>query len=364
MRIGIDIKAFKNGRTGISRYLRNLLKQLEELDRENSYYLFECRPSEYKFENPKWKKILIRWRLPGILWQQFILPFYLKKYKIDLLWAPEQICPVFYKGIIFTTVHDLVAVRFPETCQTSNKYIQKFLFPLTIKSSSYLLPVSNVVAEEIKKYYGHILNNCNIVVVPNGSPQWMPEMKNSNRRDFLFFAGNMEPRKNLLNLIEALEILYKKGIKIPLHIAGPSGWKNKKIFSKLNSSPVVHYVKFLGYISEEKLIEEYKTCRAVIYPSLYEGFGLPILEAMCFGCRIMTSKGTVMEEIAKKCARYFDPFDSSDIASCIEHTLSEPLPNERELEMYREILLTYSWEKSASQLYSIFKKYSNSTSFP
>lgn len=362
MRIGIDIKAFKNGKTGIARYLRNLLAELEKIDSENFYYLFECKPSEYKVKNPKWKKILIRWKLPGILWQQFILPLYLKKFKIDILWAPEQICPVFYKGIILTTVHDLVAIRFPNTCQTSNKYIQKIFFPLTIKASRYLLPVSNFVADEIKKYYNSLLNNCKIVIISNGAPQWLPDMNNTNRRDFLFFAGNMEPRKNLLNLIEALEILYKKGKKIPLHIAGPSGWKNKKLFSKLSSSPISPYVKILGYVSEEKLIEEYKTCRAVIYPSLYEGFGLPILEAINFGCRIMTSKDTVMEEIAKDCARYFNPHDPVDIAECIERTLGEPLPTEKEFEKYKEILSNYSWEKSAYQLYSLFKDALKSTS--
>ncbi|MCX7726525.1 MAG: glycosyltransferase family 4 protein [Chitinispirillaceae bacterium] len=358
MRIGVDIKAFKNGRTGISRYLRNLLKRLEKIDKENSYYLFECKASEYIVENPKWKKILISWRLPGILWQQFILPFYLKKFKIDILWAPEQICPVFYKGIIFTTVHDLVAIKFPETCQTPNRYIQKIFFPLTIKASKFLLPVSEVVAEEIKKYYGNLLNKCNIVVLPNGSPEWIPEIRNRERDDFLFFAGNMEPRKNLLNLVEALEILYEKGIKVPLHIAGPAGWKNKKFFSRLSSSPIMPYVKFLGYISEEKLIEEYKSCRALIYPSLYEGFGLPVLEAMSLGCRIITSKGTVMEEIAKDSARYFNPLDPADIAACIERTISEPLPDEKEFESYRKILSLYSWEKSAFKLYSLFKTFS------
>ncbi|MBN1577954.1 MAG: glycosyltransferase family 4 protein [Chitinispirillaceae bacterium] len=364
MRIGIDIKAFKNGTTGISRYLRNIMDWLQKLDTTNTYFLFECTPSDYTVINPRWKKVLLPWKFPGIIWQQFILPRHLRAFGIDILWAPEQICPVFYRGAVFTTVHDLAAVRFPRSCQRSNFLIQKYLFPVTIKRSTRLLPVSDFVGRELCAFYPKLVNPAQMTTISNGSPDWecRHEVAARPKEPFLFFAGNREPRKNLGRLIDAMEILQREGMPVKLHLAGPPGWKNRNFHAKIAASPVRESIRFLGYLSEEELKEHYRTCAAVVYPSLYEGFGLPLLEALCLGARVVTSRGTVMEEIAGPAARYFDPFDSRDIAKAIRATLEEPPPSVEELRLFRQVLGKYSWERNAREMLRLFEWQERSTS--
>ena len=352
MNIGIDIKAFKNGSTGIARYLRNIMDQLQKLDSANTYNLFECTASDYKITNRRWKKVLIPWKLPGIFWQQLLLPFALKKHAIDILWAPEQICPVWYSGTVFTTVHDLTALRYPASCQKTNYFIQKYLFPLTIKRSKLLLPVSDFIGREVLQWYPELATPQMITTVTNGSPDWKfhPHPQDADTDPYLFFAGNLEPRKNLIRLIEALEILQSRGITLPLHLAGPPGWKNSEIHRKIEQSPVGSSISFLGYLSEDELEKQYRNSAAVIYPSLYEGFGLPVLEALSTGTRIITSRATVMEEIAGPFAHYFNPNDSDDIARTIGSALKQPPPDHT----CQEVLQRYTWEKSARKLLELF----------
>ena len=135
------------------------------------------------------------------------------------------------------------------------------------------------------------------------SPPWLPPQGyvESKRENFLFFAGNLEPRKNLVRLIGALEILRRKhGMTIPLHLAGPAGWKNQSLQALIESSIIRKDIILLGYLSEENLKREYSSCKALVYSSLYEGFGLPVLEALSLDCMVLTSEGTVMQEVAQK----------------------------------------------------------------
>ena len=359
MRIGIDIKAFKNGSTGIARYLRSLLDELQVLDTTNEYVLFSCAPSDYLTTNSNWQKVITHWRLPGILWQQGVLPTLLLQYKIDVFWAPEQTCPLFCfnKIKIITTVHDLAFLRYPETCQVSNRWIQSFFFPKSLRRSSIIIPVSDFILREIKQLYPLILKNTRLESVFNGSPVWVVPHTYSpdNRQNFLFFPGNMEPRKNLSLLIKALELINEKqGISIPLHLSGPSGWKNRSLFTLLENSPIKHLVTHLGYLSEEDLRKEYLTCKALIYPSIYEGFGLPVLEALTLDCPVLTSKNTVMEEIAGNAALYFNPNDVESMAETIKLLYSPSFERTTYLRNRNEIVARYSWKQEAKKLLSLF----------
>lgn len=359
MRIGVEIKAFKNGRTGIARYLRMLLDRLQKIDTENEYLLFTCTPVKYDITNPKWEMVVVPTRFPGVVWQQITLPGILRNEKIDLLWSPEQICPVRFNGPIITTVHDFAAVRFPETCQRSNRYIQKYLFPATIEKSACLIPVSDYIGKELLDFYPKRTRGKKVVTITNASPDWKPQSSEMASTDepFLFFAGNQEPRKNLIRLIEALELLGEKGTALNLHIAGPQGWRNAALHRKVATSPVKEHIRLLGYISEDELKKQYRRCTAVIYPSLYEGFGLPVLEAFAMGARVITSKGSVMEDIAGVHADYFDPFDSHTMAEVIDRVLAKPFNPDGFAEAVRPVLDTYTWEKSARKLLELFTSF-------
>lgn len=359
MRVGVDIKAFKNGTTGIARYLRSILDELQMLDKKNDYVLFSCADSGYEISNPRWKKITTPWPFPGIFWLQGVLPLLLKKHAIDVLWEPEQVCPLCRTGrtSIVTTVYDLAFLRFPETCQWSNRLIQTLLFPRTVSRSAFLLPISDFIGTEIVRTYPSIVRKDAITPVYCSGPEWQVPAGYSpeKRGDFLFFPGNLEPRKNLVRCIAALELLkHRYGITIPLHLAGPSGWKNKTLFSTIENSPVKNAVRCLGYISEEELRRQYLSCKALIYPSLYEGFGMPVLEALSLDCLVLTSHGTVMQEIAGDAALYFDPESVESIAARIRQIYDPAFDRTPVLQKSRSVVSKYSWEKSARTMLGLF----------
>ena len=235
---------------------------------------------------------------------------------------------------------------------------------MTIKKSKYLLPISDFIGRELRQFYPSLCAKTTITTIACGSPEWefRHEVHTMPEPPVLFFAGNMEPRKNLGRLIEAMEILHREGMPVKLHLAGPPGWKNSDLHGKIATSPVRGSIHFLGYLSEGELKEQYRTCSAVVYPSLYEGFGLPLLEALIMGARVVTSRGTVMEEIAGEAARYFDPFDAADLARVIRSLLDEPPPGEKEFLIYKQVLDKYSWEQSARELLRLFESQSRQSS--
>jgi len=359
MRIGIDIKALGHSSTGTARYIREVLTYLQNNDVGNDYFLFECRQSGYTVTNNRWHKIYTPWKLPGIVWQQFILPFLLKKYAVDVLWAPEQICPViFVKKIkIVTTIHDCVLFHFPQTSQKSVRLIYNILFKPTIRRSAKLIAVSDFIRQDFLSSYYPIAIPEKTVAIAHGKPDWKipPDYSPLQREPFLFFAGNNEPRKNLFNLIKALEILCDEGLNISLHLAGPAGWKNKDLADYIKKSRIHNRIRFLGYCSEEELRHQYLTCTAFIYPSLYEGFGLPILEALCLDCLVATSKNTVMEEIAKQSALYFDPNSPKDIAAVIKKIYAPDFDRNTCLQFKDTALKQYSWNHTAQKTLQVLE---------
>jgi glycosyltransferase involved in cell wall biosynthesis len=353
MNIGVDIKAFKNNSTGITKYIKGILDELQQIDAENRYYLFENRISDYAPANPNWRKITINSKLPGTMWLQFAVPKLVRKYEIGIFWAPEQICPVFgmpsYTKII-TTIHDFTVRRFPETCQISVLLINKLFFDLTLKKSVALLPVSDYIKRELIEFYPYLESESKIIkTVSNESGFSGRTVYPTKREGFLFFPGNLEPRKNLNRLIKALEIVNSSGFDVPLHICGPKGWKNSDFHELIRSSPIKDRITHLGYISENDLREQYLKCKALIYPSVYEGFGIPVLEALKLGTPVLTSKSTVMEEIAGKNAKYFDPFDVESIAASIIDFLKNG-----GADINIKSLEHYNWKRSAEGLLEIF----------
>lgn len=359
MNIAIDIKAFKNGNTGIARYLREILDILQKIDSVNNYTLYSSCKVDYKLNNSNWNYHFDNWKLPGIFWQQIRLPSLLKRDKIDVLWSPEQICPIF--GIsnikIVTTIHDNVSYHYPKTVKFTAHMIFKFIYPRVLKRSNRLITVSEYIKNDTINIFKKYQNlKYKIIAIPNGKPEWnIPSnYKSSERKNHLLYVGNPEPRKNLITLLKALEILKKQKISIPLHLVGPKGWKNKSFFEYIENSSISTNIIRLGYLSDKELQNEYLQCKAFIYPSLYEGFGLPLLEALSLDTLILTSKDTVMEEVTKNTAIYFDPTDSTDLANKIKLIYEKDFNRNIFLDNSKSQLRLYSWEKNAYELLKIF----------
>jgi glycosyltransferase involved in cell wall biosynthesis len=352
MRIGVDISSLAIGNSGIQVYIRNILFELQRIDFKNDYFLFEPIPSGFVINNPKWTLFTSRKKkYPGFgtIWFQCILPCLLSKTKIDYLWSPEYFCPLFVrkKTRVLLTIYDCTNHYYSQTMD--RLYYRRFqwFYKRSIRRANAIVTISEFIHKEINKIY---LNNLDkrVYVGHCGKPSWtLPSGYTPEKRsDFLFFPGNFEPRKNILNLIKAMEILHVKGRVVHLHIAGPSGWNNDAIHAYINNSNIKEAITFLGFIKEDSLIEQYCTCKALIFPSLYEGFGMPVLEALCLDCLVLTSKNTVMQEICG---------DAEDIAKEITNIFGNEFNRESYLKQKENILKSFSWKKTASEILNVIE---------
>jgi glycosyltransferase involved in cell wall biosynthesis len=363
LRIAVDICTLGDGKygfetSGIQTAVIALLNQLQQLDTLNEYLLFETRASAYKVFNNRWKKILLpKYGLPGNVWLQSVFPWYLSKYKVDVLWAPKIMCPFMFlrKIRVFTTIYDLTFLHYPETMTAKDRALYRILVPFSLKRSTAVFTDSEYIKKDIEHNYQSIKTP--VIAVPLGKPDWSvpPDYSYKQRKEFLFFAGNLEPRKNLVNAIKALEILFSQGKSIEMQIASPSKWKSGEIIDYINKSPVKNNIKLLGFISLDELKEKYLQCKALLYPSFYEGFGLPVLEALTMDCPVITSKNTVMQENAGDAAIYFDPFNPGDIAEKIRLVYSETFNRDFCLKNKNRVLEKYSWEFSARKILRSFE---------
>jgi len=353
MRIAVDISWLALGKSGIPVYIREVLSELQRIDQKNEYFLFELTPSGYTVNNPKWK--LKTSRIPNFrgyatFWFQCVLPILLIKNKIDCLWAPVYFCPFLLrrKMRVLLTIYDCTNYRFPYTLDSGFARRFKYLYPYSIRRADGILTISEYVKKELQEQYLRNLNK-KIYVGCCGKPAWnvSSDYQPGNRSDFLFFPGNFEPRKNILTLVKALEILFQQGITVPLQISGPSGWGNNEIHAYLNNSSVKKSITFLGFLSEQDLINKYSTCKALVFPSLYEGFGMPVLEALSLDCLVLTSKNTVMQEICGKAAVYFDPNNPHEIADAIKAIFNRDFDRNNYLCYKDPVLEKYSWKETA-----------------
>ena len=363
MRIGIDIKCLRYNNSGIGRYLVQLLDALQKIDSQNDYFLFSPQPIDYPLSNPRFHACphpgnRFFKKLPGILWQQRVLPRLLKENKIDIFWGPEQTLPLYTTGCKkILTIHDFVYRRYPGTMRHSVRWINSHIGEKSIQQADIIAVNSDFTKQELLHFFPKYPED-KIKVVTCGINKATAPAPRERKRQFLF-VGSLEPRKNLKNLIIALEKLAGKGIRVPLFLIGPQGWNNSSENNLIRNSIIAGDIHPLGFVSDEKLQELYSSSAAVVFPSFYEGFGLPVLEALRCRTAVLTTKGSVMESIAKECGIYFDARNPDSIADTIETFLNrgEPydIPQDKE-EIRLEILSRFQWENSARTLLQAFQQ--------
>ncbi len=354
MNIGIDIKALTAGKAGIAAYIKNTLDKLQEIDAENRYFLFEKKTSSYRMFNPRWQKVLVPSRLPGTIWLMVVLPFFLGRHSIDVFWGPEQLIPCVLpssSAAMLSTVLDLALKRCPHTMQNTNYFINMLFLKRSVRRSCTILTISHSIKDDLCRFFPHDATPGKVVVTYPGKPKWdLGSDTATGRGNHLLFAGSLEPRKNLLNLLKAISLLKKeKKLIVPLSIVGPGGWKNNAVRTYVETSGLKQQITMAGFLSEEELIRQYCRCKAFVYPSIYEGFGLPILESLVANTPVLTSRGTSMEEIAGECCVLFDAGDPRDIAEKIAGVYAPDFDPQARLKHRDEVLARFSWDTTARQ---------------
>lgn len=326
--------------TGVQRFAIELCEELFKLDLKVK--LISPKNVLHKDLAKKFKNQTIG-TLEGHLWEQIELPRYLKKKGYPILLNLCNTSPLYYTESVIT-LHDLAFIKHPEWFSLAFRTFYNFLIPKTIKKAKMILTVSNTVKSDIQKYFNQ--NGDNIHVVYNGLPLIFQNAKKNEKKDknrpYFLAMGGKNPRKNLNNVLAAMQLLENSDFDLRVIGRSEANFNTVKIDAKDYRFNLIFHTD----IDDEKLQELYKGAKALIYPSFYEGFGIPPLEALNANCPIILSDIEVFRELYHDVATFADPNSVEDIKSGIEKIIN----NEYEaltIEKMNELKEKYSYWNAA-----------------
>ncbi len=278
---------------------------------------------------------------------------------VDIIHGTDHYVYPFPYGKKVMTIHDLTFLKFPfcstKIVKTYTQRIRKCL-----QWTDLIITFSKNTKQDIIHYFG--IENNKIAITSEASRYNTNYLKDKNIQEikskinydfeqpFILFVGTMEPRKNIVNLVKAFNILKEKyAVNHHLILIGQKGWEYEKIFAEIDNSNFRHEILHLGYLSDEAVAVCYSLADVFVYPSLYEGFGLPILEAMTLGAPVITSKTSSLPEVAQEAAMYINPRDYESIATTVHEVISQPDLREDLITRGKNRAKLYSWEKVAEE---------------
>lgn len=368
MKIGIDARLYGLKNRGIGRYLENLIKNLEKIDQKNQYFIFLYKNnfSEYQPLNNNFKKVLINIRWYSLS-EQIILPYLIKKYKIDLMHYPNFNAAIFGTKKYLVTIHDLTLLYYPDRrASTLSPFLYKikyFLFKKlqkqVLKKTSYVITPSHYVKKDLLKNY--LLNSEKIKVINEGVNQFKSSQnsiilkKYNITKPFLLYVGAAYPHKNLERMIKAFTKL-NQNKQYQLIIVGLMDYFMKRLKNWVkNNNFSSEDIIFTDFLSDQELTALYQSAKIFVLPSLSEGFGLPGLEAQINYLPIASSNQTCLKEILGKGALYFNPFDVEDITEKIKELINNMTLQIKIKKIGENNVKKYNWLKTAQETLSLYQ---------
>lgn len=370
MKIGIDGRALTEKRAGIGMYTYEIIKELNSMDNKNEYYIYSNKKIFLDFDlNNNFHKCEYVSKI-GTFWLYFKLPKILYDDNISVFWGTQHCLPKNNKYTekikYILTIHDLAIFKLKNMGSVYNTIVQHLIVKKSCKNANKIIAISNSTKNDIREIFK--ISEEKIKVIYNGfsssnkdvdeniKTKILEKYKISNTR-FVFFLSTIEPRKNLNTAIRAFE-LYKENNKDNLKfiISGGIGWKCQDTLNMIKNSKYSDDIIQTGYISKEEKQVFFEECEAFIYPSLYEGFGLPILEAMSKKSIVITTNVSSMPEVGGNAAFYInDAYDFHELELKFEEVISLSENEKREkIELGLLQAQKFSWKNCAEGLYKAF----------
>lgn len=359
MRIAVDARPLSVPITGIGRYTNSLLAEM--IPCGNEWILYSDSPLNTEFSNHSNVKIRSGNATPasvsGLRYSQGQYRFWLKRDKPDLFWSPRHHLPLWLDRNIpqVLTIHDVVWKRFPETMLWQPRALERLLMPASIKQADKIICVSKFTATELGTFWPKQAGKC--VVIHSGA---LAHKNNSTDDDivekpYILFVGTLEPRKNLRRLLGAYsQLVSENRIEEDLVIAGSKGWGGDDLPSIVSALRIEARVILKGYVDDAQLQQLYRNARCLVMPSLYEGFGLPVLEAMKYGIPAIVSEAGSLPEVTGSAGLFVDASSQESIARAIELLMKDSELHTRLSEQARKRSNDFSWQKAARMTLAVF----------
>lgn len=387
MKIAIDLTQIPADKTGIGIYAFNLVREMCRLNATfgRFYFYFFVQDDDETFirliknsekctlipvKNKTFRKLI-----PRFFFEQFILPHKCRKLRVDVIFSTHYTIPYFTRIKRVVAFHDMTFYLFPELHQRIKRLYFKTLIPLSIRKSKGIITVSESTKKDMIKRFRYIKTD-KIKVIHHGVEFFKEKKKYLEflsektlgkygliAREYFLFVGTLEPRKNILCIIKAFHHVrksndtYKK--KYKLVIVGKKGWFYDEIFETVKKLRLEEAVIFTGYVSEEEKQVLLLRSFLFVYPSFYEGFGLPVLEAMASGVPVITGNVSALPEVAGDAAILVTPKHWQEISSAMLKLLSDKPLYEKLSQKGLEQAKKFSWEKTAKRTLELFKEMKN-----
>jgi glycosyltransferase involved in cell wall biosynthesis len=363
MKLGIDIsRAFVKEITGTEKYSYQLIKRLKLMELEDhQIFLYARKDSKIDFDLPK--NFFVKKIAYNKCWTQVGLSLEIRKNPVDVFFTPSHSIPFIHPKNSIVTIHGLEFKYFPKCYSAKERLFLELNTLLSIKWSKKIIVPSENTKKDLMKFYR--VNPEKIKVVYHGVRSikyQVSSIKHSNKKTFnILFIGRLEKRKNLVNLIRAFDISKKsyklQAISYKLVLAGKEGFGFEDIKKAILESPYKNDIILTGYVSKLEKEKLYNSADIFVAPSLYEGFGLPILEAMSYGVPVICSNNSSLPEIAGNAGLLVDPNNIEKIAKTIKRVLDNADFREEMIKRGFKNAKKFSWEKCARETMDVLLDY-------
>jgi glycosyltransferase involved in cell wall biosynthesis len=336
LHIAIDAHSVGTQLGGNESYATNLIEALAEIDQTNFYTLYVTKPVALERFNNRWPNFQVKQTLPHspLVRIPLTLSRELRRHPVDLLHV-QYTAPPFAPCPVVTTIHDLAFEHLPETFNRRSWMQLRFTVRRTARRAAHIITVSEYSRGDISRTYGIAPEQ--ITVTPEAAPaHFAPVTSETELRriresygiqeNYILSLGSIQPRKNLVRLIEAyscLRAVRPKGKLPQLVLAGKRGWLDDETFRAAERHALGRDILFTGYVPEQDLVGLYSGATCFVYPSYFEGFGLPVLEAMQCGVPVIAGNRTSLPEVVADAGLLFDPYDTQALVSALTQVIDD-----------------------------------------
>jgi len=364
MKIAIDIREAGGEKAGKGWYTFLLTQNILKLDTKNEYILYTKLgvPGFEQYKNATQKLISGR----GPLWHRNVIKD-LQKEEIDLYFAPSSyIIPSLIPPKIKTifTVHDLIAILYPKKHNRKAVLIEKLTLKKALKKADHIITVSNHTKNDLTEKFLTPANKISVTHLAanptyrEATQETLTKFKKETNLPSKFFlaVGTIIPRKNYENLLKAFALIKKENLPHHLIIVGSKGWNFKEVEKLIIELNLEKYVHILGYLSDQALNNLYNLAESLVFPSIYEGFGLPPLEAMQASCPVIVSSTSSLPEVTDHAALQIEPSDPKQIANAMITVATKPDLRQDLINKGQTQAQKFSWQMTAQKTLDIFNR--------
>jgi glycosyltransferase involved in cell wall biosynthesis len=371
MRVAINTRFLLSSKMeGFGWFTYETVKRMVEHHPEVEFIFFFDRPYDKKFifgSNVTAVVLKPQARHPVLfkIWFNHSVTRALKKYKADVFFSPDGYLSLKTDTPQIGVIHDLNFEHFPEDISSSaaRKYLKKY-FPLFAKKAHHIITVSEYSKQDIVALYK--VAEDKITVAHNGGSDAFKRLTNeeieavklrfTEGEDYFVFVGSLHPRKNLNRLFAAFEkFKTETGSSTQLLIVGEKLWKDNRIEEDYNNNSFKAHIRFTGHLSLKDLTKAVGGAKYLVFPSYFEGFGIPIVEAMKAGTPVCCGNKTSLPEVAADAAVYFDPYDTLDIAKALQRIDTDNALREELIRKGQERAKLFSWDFTARKIWSVIE---------